>query len=151
MRLTVPSHGHEGAPGARGNLELIVRVREHKIFERDGHNLICQYPISLAAAALGGPIEITTLTKQKVTVEVACSQTHTTVLRVAGHGMPNLDDPRRKGDLMVILVVETPTALTPEQEELFHKLAEIEGPRPRREKGTFRETEGSHQRREPSN
>ena len=47
------------------------------------------------------------------------AQTHTTVLRVAGHGMPNLDDPRRKGDLMVILVVATPTALSPEQEELF--------------------------------
>jgi molecular chaperone DnaJ len=140
VRLTVPGHGHEGAPGApRGNLELIVRVREHKVFERDGHNLICQYPISFARAALGGPIEITTLTGQKVTVEVPRgAQTHTTVLRVAGQGMPNLDDPRRKGDLMVILVVETPAALTPEQEELFRKLAELEGtapPAPR--KGLF--------------
>ena len=132
VRLTVPAHGHEGAPGApRGNLELIVRVREHKIFERDGHNLICQYPISFARAALGGPIEITTLTDQKVTVEVPRgAQTHTTVLRVTGHGMPNLDDPRRKGDLMVILVVETPTNLSPEQEELFLKLAELEGTTP---------------------
>jgi molecular chaperone DnaJ len=137
LRLSTQGHGHEGAPGApRGNLDLIVRVREHKVFERDGHNLICQYPISFARAALGGPIEITTLTNQKVTVEVPRgSQTHTTVLRVPGHGMPNLDDPRRKGDLMVILVVETPTALTPEQEELFRKLAELEGttpPAPRR-------------------
>jgi len=132
VRLTVPGHGHEGVPGApRGNLELIVRVREHKVFERDGHNLICQFPISFARAALGGPIEITTLTGQKVTVEVPRgAQTHNTVLRVAGHGMPNLDDPRRRGDLMVILVVETPTALTPEQEELFRKLAEIEGTTP---------------------
>jgi molecular chaperone DnaJ len=140
VRLTVPGHGHEGAPGApRGNLELIVRVREHKDFERDGHNLICQYPITFARAALGGPIEITTLTGQKATVEVPRgSQTHTTVLRVAGHGMPNLDDPRRKGDLMVILVVETPTALSSEQEELFRKLADLEGtvpPAPR--KGLF--------------
>jgi molecular chaperone DnaJ len=132
VRLTVPGHGHEGTPGVpRGNLELIVRVRDHKIFERDGHNLICQYPVSFARAALGGPVEITTLTGQKVTVEVPRgAQTHTTVLRLAGHGMPNLDDPRRKGDLMVILVVETPTALTAEQEELFRKLAELEGTTP---------------------
>jgi molecular chaperone DnaJ len=132
VRLTVPGHGHEGAAGApRGNLELIVRVREHKIFERDGHNLICQYPITFARAALGGPIELTTLTGQKVTVEVPRgAQTHTTVLRVAGQGMPNLDDPRRKGDLMVILVVETPAQLSPEQEELFLKLAELEGTAP---------------------
>jgi molecular chaperone DnaJ len=132
VRLTVPGRGHEGAPGApRGNLELIVRVREHKGFERDGHNLICQFPISFARAALGGPVEVTTLTGEKVTIEVPRgSQTHTTVLRVAGHGMPDLDDPRRKGDLMVILVVATPTALSAEQEELFRKLAELEGTTP---------------------
>ncbi|HEV3385178.1 MAG TPA: molecular chaperone DnaJ [Gemmata sp.] len=140
VRLTIPGHGHEGAPGApRGNLQLIVRVREHKVFERDGHNLICQCPITFARAALGGPIELTTLTSQKVTIEVPKgSQTHSTVIRVAGHGMPELDDSRRKGDLMVILVVETPTNLTPEQEQLFLKLAELEGtsaPTPR--KGLF--------------
>ena len=52
--------------------------------------------------------------------------------------MPDLDDPRRKGDLLVQLVVETPAGLTPEQEQLFRKLAELEGttpPAPR--KGLF--------------
>src|SRR5262245_26026170 len=132
VRLSVPGHGHEGVPGApRGNLELVIRVREHKVFERDGHNLICQVPITFARAALGGPLELATLTGQKLTVEVPRgAQTHTTVLRVAGQGMPDLDDPRRKGDLMVILVVETPPALTPEQEELFRKLADLEGTTP---------------------
>ncbi len=132
VRLTVPNHGHEGAPGAsRGNLELIIRVREHKVFERDGHNLICQFPISFARAALGGPVEIATLTGQKVVAEIPRgAQTHTTVLRLGGHGMPNLDDQRRKGDLLVQLVVETPTALSPEQEQLLLKLAELEGTAP---------------------
>ena len=114
-------------------------MREHKVFERDGHNLICQQPITFARAALGGTIEITTLTGQKVPVEVPRgAQTHTTVLRVAGQGMPDLDDPRRKGDLLVILVVATPTALSTEQEQLLRKLAELEGttpPAPR--KGLF--------------
>ncbi len=129
LTLNVPGHGHEGDPGApRGNLILVVRVREHKQFQRDGHNLICHCAITFARAALGGPIEITTLTGQKVTAEVPRgAQTHNSVLRLAGHGMPDLDDPRCKGDLMVILVVETPTSLTPEQEQLFRKLAELEG------------------------
>ncbi len=130
-RFVYPGAGHAGEPGApRGDLELVIRVRDHKIFTRDGHNLICQCPISFARAALGGPIELTTLTNQKITVEVPRgSQTHS-VVRVPGHGMSNLDDSRRKGDLLVQFVVETPTKLTPEQEELFRKLAELEGTTP---------------------
>lgn len=132
VRLTLPAHGHEGALGAaRGNLHLIVRVREHQTFEREGHNLLCAFPIGFARAALGGPIELTTLTNQKVTIEVPPgSQTHSTVIRVPGHGMPDLDDNRRKGDLLVRLIVVTPTHLSPEQEQLFRKLAEIEGAAP---------------------
>jgi molecular chaperone DnaJ len=139
-RFTYPAGGHAGDPGGvRGDLELVIRVREHKAFERDGHNLICQCPISFSRAALGGPVEIATLTGQKVTIEVPRgAQTHSTVVRVPGHGMPALDDARRKGDLLVQLVVETPTKLTPEQEELFRKLAEVEGPsHPNQKKGIF--------------
>ena len=141
--ITYPSRGHAGEPGApRGDLELHIRVREHRVFQRDGHNLICQCPISFARAALGGPVELTSLTGEKVTVEVPKgAQTHVTVVRVPGHGMPGPPESRRhnqKGDLLVQLVVETPTKLTAEQEELFRKLAELEGaaaPAPR--KGIF--------------
>ncbi|MBM3982590.1 MAG: J domain-containing protein [Planctomycetes bacterium] len=137
IRFTYPAGGHAGDPGgARGDLELVIRVREHKDFERDGHNLICQCTITFARAALGGPVEMTTLTGQKVTVDVPRgAQTHTTVVRVPGHGMPALDDAKRKGDLLVQLVVETPSKLSAEQEALFRKLAELEvatAPVPRR-------------------
>jgi molecular chaperone DnaJ len=127
-RFTYPSGGHAGDPGGvRGDLELVIRVREHKTFERDGHNLICQCPISFSRAALGGPVEIATLTGQKVTIDVPRgAQTHSTVVRVPNHGMPALDDPRRKGDLLVQIVVETPARLSAEQEELFRRLAELE-------------------------
>ena len=129
--LTFPSRGHAGDPGApRGDLEFHLRIRRHKAFERDGHHLRCECRISFARAALGGPVEIITLTGEKVTFEVPrASQTHT-VVRVPGHGMPARPDGRRtsdeKGDLLVRLIVETPTKLTPEQEELFRKLAELE-------------------------
>jgi molecular chaperone DnaJ len=141
--LTYPGRGHAGEPGApRGDLELHIRVREHRLFQRDGHNLICQCPISFARAALGGPVEMASLTGEKVTVEVPRgAQTHSTVVRIPGHGMPGPPDSRRanqKGDLLVQLVVETPTKLTAEQEELYRKLAELEGAAaPKKEKGIF--------------
>lgn len=125
-RIRYAGEGDAGDPGApRGDLEFVIRVREHKFFHRDGHNLVCQWPVTFAQAALGGTIEITTLTGQKVTHELPRGiQTHE-VIRLAGHGMPN---PRggRKGDLLVQAVVETPTQLTPEQEQLFRRLAELE-------------------------
>lgn len=125
-RIRYSGEGDAGDPGApRGDLEFVIRVREHKFFHRDGHNLLCQWPVTFAQAALGGPIEITTLTGQKVAHELPRGiQTHE-VIRLAGHGMPN---PRggRKGDLLVQVVVETPTNLTPELEQLFRKLAEME-------------------------
>jgi molecular chaperone DnaJ len=143
----VPNHevftyvggGHAGDPGApRGDLELHVRIREHKAFQRDGHNLICRQSISFARAALGGQLEITNLLGDKVTLEVPRgAQTHTTVVRVPGQGMPIFRDPQSKGDLLVQLVVETPTKLSLEQEELYRKLAEIEGFSPSHKKGIF--------------
>lgn len=133
-RIRYAGEGDAGEPGApRGDLEFVIRVREHKSFQRDGHNLVCQWPVSFSQAALGGPIEITTLTGQKVVHELPRgTQTHE-AFRVFGHGMPN---PRggRKGDLLVQVVVETPTNLTAEQEDLLRKLAEtqktaVAGPR----------------------
>lgn len=132
-RRRYAGEGDAGEPGApRGDLEFVFRVREHKFFHRDGHNLVCQWPVTFAQAALGGSIEIATLTGQKVPYDLPRGiQTHE-VIRLGGHGMPNLRG-GRKGDLMVQVVVETPTPLSPEQEQLFRKLAELEktdvGPR----------------------
>ena len=129
--LTYPGRGHAGDPGApRGDLEFHIRVRRHKVFERDGHHLRCDCRVSFARAALGGPMLLVTLTGDTVTFEVPRgSQTHT-VVRVAGYGLPARPDSRRtsdaKGDLLVRIIVETPTKLTAEQEELFRKLAELE-------------------------
>jgi molecular chaperone DnaJ len=124
----IAGHGHEGPPGTpRGNLQLVTRVRAHRGFKRNGHNLECRHPVSFARAALGGPVEVTTLTGETVTVEVPRGAQTDTVVRVRGHGMPDIGDPRQKGDLLVQLVVETPTNLTPEQEDLFRRLAELEG------------------------
>jgi molecular chaperone DnaJ len=125
-RIRFRGLGDAGEPGGpRGDLEFAVRVREHRFFQRDGQNLICQWPITFAQAALGGPLEITTLTGEKVRHELPRgTQTHE-VLRLAGHGLPGRRG-GRKGDLLVQVVVDTPQSLTAEQEELFRRLAELD-------------------------
>lgn len=126
-RIRFQGQGDAGdAGGRRGDLEFVVRVKEHRFYKRDGHNLICEWPITFSQAALGGPIEIRTLTGEIVKHELPRGvQTHE-VLRVNGYGMPNRRSPHRRGDLLIQVVIDTPQSLTPEQEELFRKLAEIE-------------------------
>lgn len=125
-RIRYAGEGDAGDPGApRGDLEFAVRVKEHKFFQRDGSNLLCQWPITFSQAALGGPIEITTLVGEKIKYELPRGiQTHE-MLRLSGHGMPGRRGSRR-GDLMVQVVVDTPQVLTPEQEQLFRRMAEME-------------------------
>jgi molecular chaperone DnaJ len=126
-RIRFSGFGDAGEPGApRGDLEFAVRVREHRFFQRDGQNLICQWPVTFSQAALGGPLEITTLTGEKVKYELPRAvQTHE-VIRLAGHGLPSRRAGGRKGDLLVQVVVDTPQRLSQEQEQLFRRLAELE-------------------------
>jgi molecular chaperone DnaJ len=117
--------GAAGEPGVpRGDLYFEVRIREHPLFRRDGDHLICQIPISFSQAALGGPIEVPTL-DGPITHELKRGIQSGDVVRIAGIGMPSLRS-GRKGDLLVVILVETPTSLTKRQEELFRELAEID-------------------------
>jgi molecular chaperone DnaJ len=117
--------GAAGEPGApRGDLYFEVRVREHTLFKRDGDHLICHVPITFSQAALGGPMEVPTLAGP-TTFELKAGIQSGEVVRLAGQGMPNPRG-RRHGDLLVVLMVETPTHLTKRQAELFRELAEID-------------------------
>jgi molecular chaperone DnaJ len=125
MALRVQGEGEAGDPGApRGDLQCVIRVREHNLFQRDGLHLICQVPITFSQAALGGDIEIPTL-DGAVTHGLKRGTQGGEVLRLPGKGMPSLRG-HRPGDLLVQVVVETPRQLTRRQEELFRELAELE-------------------------
>ncbi|MFO0934940.1 MAG: molecular chaperone DnaJ [Gemmataceae bacterium] len=125
-RIKYSHQGDAGAPGApRGDLEFVIRIKEHRFFQRDGANLICQWPITFSQAALGGPIEFTTLTGEKVSHDLQRGIQTNEIVRVSGAGMPGRRG-GRKGDLLVQVLVDTPQHLTAEQEQLFRKLAEIE-------------------------
>ena len=125
LRLQVQGEGEAGDPGApRGDLELVVRIAEHPDFRRQGNDLICAVPITFSQAALGASVEIPTLTSKTTFTVPRGTQSHTEI-RISGEGMPSLRT-GRKGDLRVIVVVETPTHLTERQEELLREMAEIE-------------------------
>jgi len=135
LRLFVGGEGDAGEPGApRGDLELVVRIAEHRLFKREGADLfIEEFPITFSQAALGANLEVPTLTGRAKLQVPAGTQTGTE-FRLRGEGMPELKVTRqgqpmehtRKGDLRVTVVVETPTHLTKRQEELLRELAEIE-------------------------
>lgn len=135
LRLMVGGAGDAGEPGGqRGDLELVVRVAEHKLFQRDGVDLVIdEWPITFSQAALGTALEIPTLTGRTRVAVPPGTQTGTE-FRARGEGMPELKISRqgtpventRKGDLRVTVTVETPAHLTKRQEELLRELAEIE-------------------------
>ena len=125
-RIRFTGMGDAGDPGAsRGDLEFAIRVREHRFFQRDGQNLICQWPVTFSQAALGANIVITTLVGDKVAHDLPRGvQTHE-VIRLPGHGLPSRRG-GRKGDLLIQVVIDTPQTLNAEQEQLYRRLAEIE-------------------------
>lgn len=119
----------EGGPGLNGgppgDLYVVLHVEPHDFFERDGDRLICRIPISFPQAAMGAEIEVPTLDGVEVLKIPKGTQTGD-VLRLRGHGMPNLRS-GRKGDLQVQIFVKTPTDLTARQEELLRELGELQG------------------------
>jgi molecular chaperone DnaJ len=125
MRIPLRGEGEAGDPGApRGDLYCRINVREHPVFSRDGNHLICQVPITISQAALGGSIDVPTLDGIMPYSLRRGTQTGE-VVRIPGKGMPDVRG-RGRGDLLVQVVVETPRQLTKRQEELFRELAEID-------------------------
>ena len=119
IRLTGEGEaGHNGGPP--GDLYVQIAVREHAIFSRDGKDLYCEVPISIADAVLGGELEVPTLggrVKLKIPAETQTGR----MFRLRGKGV----SPVRgggPGDLLCRVVVETPVKLTSEQKAMFEQL-----------------------------
>jgi len=124
-RLRLAGEGEAGAQGGpSGDLYVVIHVREHETFERQGNNLYASMPVTFAQAALGAEVSVPTLGGQQNLKVPAGTQTGT-VFRLKGHGMPALGG-RGRGDLYVSVTVVTPTTLTREQRRLLEQLAEIE-------------------------
>lgn len=126
MSLRIPGGGDAGSRGGpSGDLFVITHVRPHDVFERRGSDLWLEQPIGFALAALGGTVKVPTIDGVE-SLEVAAGTQPGEVYALRGRGMP---DPSGKGrgDLNVVLRVETPTGLTQEQKDLLRQFAESRG------------------------
>ena len=125
-RIRLAGKGEAGAFGSPpGDLYIFIHVRRHAVFERDGTTLVTRVPITFTTAALGGEIEIPGLDGERLEIDIPAGIQSGKQLRKRGAGMPVLQG-RGRGDLVIEIVVETPTKLTARQKELLRELQETE-------------------------
>ena len=122
-RLRSSGNGEAGVRGAAsGDLYVVIHIREHAVFARDGDDLFCEMPVSFVTAALGGEINVPTL-EGKAAIKVPAGTQNGTVFKLRGKGMPHLRG-SGQGQLLVRAVVEVPTKLTTEQRRKLEEFAE---------------------------
>ena len=123
-RLRITSEGEAGERGAPpGDLYVILHVKEHDFFKREGNDLVCEVPVSIERAALGGTIPVPTISgKAQIKVPAGCQSG--AVLRLKGKGVPSLRGSGR-GDQRIRIVVETPKNLSSEQKRKLEDFAEV--------------------------
>ena len=120
-RIRLAGEGEAGVNGGpTGDLYVVVSVREHKIFQRDGKNLYCEVPISFAEAALGGELEVPTL-DGRVKLKIPEGTQTGKLFRLRGKGVVPVRG-GAAGDLLCRVVLETPVNLTRRQRELLEEL-----------------------------
>ncbi len=128
-KLRLAGEGEVGDQGAgRGDLYVVVHMKKHKFFHREGDNLFCEVPLSFTQAALGTTLEIPTLEKSEL-LQIPAGTQSGTVFRIKGRGIRGLER-HRKGDLFVKVELKTPERLTKEQKALLRKLSELWGENP---------------------
>jgi molecular chaperone DnaJ len=123
-RIRLSGEGEAGVNGGpSGDLYVVIHLKPHEVFTREGNDLHCEMPISFTKAALGGEIDIPTLegsAKVKIPPETQSGK----VFRLRGKGIKGVRS-QVHGDLLVHVVLETPINLTPRQKELLIELEEI--------------------------
>lgn len=143
-RIRLAGKGEAGPFGAPpGDLYIFIHIRRHAVFERDGTNLVTRVPIAFTTAALGGEIEIPGLDGTRIGIDIPAGIQSGKQLRKRGCGMPVLQG-RGRGDLVIEIMVETPTRLSSRQKELLRELQATEtGEETPQSKGFFDRIKGA--------
>jgi molecular chaperone DnaJ len=116
--INIRGQGNKGLNGGpAGDLRVVVNVRPHPIFERDGFNVWCEMHISFAEAAIGCELEVPTL-DGKVKYTVPAGTQGGDIFRLKGRGIQNING-RGKGDQLVKVIVDVPKSLNAEQKEML--------------------------------
>ena len=123
-RLRSTGNGEAGPRGGPpGDLYVVLHVRPHEIFQRDGDDLLCEVPVSFVQATLGAEVEVPTL-NGKASIRVPPGTQPGTVLRLKGRGIKNVQG-YGHGDLHVRINVEVPTHLTTAQKAKLQEFADL--------------------------
>lgn len=118
-KIRVPNAGEAGVMGGKtGDLYVVVHIKNHNLYQRYDDNLMCEVPIKMTTAALGGSIEIPGLDGNMIKISVPNGSQNDSVLRIKGKGMPIIKK-STYGDLMVKVKIEIPTKLTKKQKDLL--------------------------------
>jgi molecular chaperone DnaJ len=124
MNLRLSNEGRPGGNGGpNGDLFVVLRVKEHPIFERDQQDLHCTIPLNIAQAALGVEVQVPTLEGDSHTLKIPAGTQNGAEFRIRGKGIRHVQSHAR-GDLHVHITVEIPKSLTREQRKLFEQLRE---------------------------
>jgi len=122
-RIRLSGEGEAGRNGGPpGDLYVEISVDPHKLFTRNGADLACEVPVSMATTTLGGEVELPTLDGH-VSLKVPAGTQSGKVFRLRGKGVTTVRD-ARKGDLFAKVSVETPVNLTAEQKDLLQRFDE---------------------------
>lgn len=124
-RLVLRGEGEVGQGAPPGDLYVVLRVKEHALFTREGNTVICEIPLTFPQAALGVDIEVPTLLG-KIKMKIPAGAQSGAVYRLKGKGVPDPSGYGR-GDQLVRIIVETPRKLNPRQRELLEEFARESG------------------------
>ncbi|MDQ5979074.1 MAG: molecular chaperone DnaJ [Verrucomicrobiota bacterium] len=125
-KLRSTGNGEAGAMGgSAGDLYIVIVVKEHEVFERQGDDLFCEMPIKFTLATLGGTVQVPTM-EGKATLKIPAGTQSGTTFRLKGRGMPQLRG-GVQGDQLIRVHVEVPTSLNSEQKRKLEEFAQACG------------------------
>ena len=121
FEVTIPPGVKTGSKVRAGDLVMTVSVQPHKNFEMDGNDLRTKIPVDLFVALLGGEARVGTL-QGTVALTIPPDTQNGKAFRLKGQGMPDVRDGKKRGDLLVEVVVELPVPLSVEARRLFESM-----------------------------
>tara|TARA_Y100000310_G_C20634404_1_gene790410 strand:+ start:179 stop:1258 length:1080 start_codon:yes stop_codon:yes gene_type:complete len=123
--LRIGGGGESVKNGESGDLYIVLRVKDHKMFDREGDDLNIRIPIPFTIAAMGDEIEVPTL-EGKASLKIPAGTQSNTIFRMRGKGMPNING-RGNGDQNVEIVVEVPKKLNKKQKDILKQFSKESG------------------------
>jgi len=136
-QVRVSGEGESGQHGSpAGDLYVIISLKEHPIFEREGADLYCTMPVTFPQATLGSEVDAPTL-EGKVKIKIPAGTEGGRVFRLRGHGVPDVRNGGQKGDLYVRVQIAVPKKMSSRQAQLLREFANETGDEVYPERSSF--------------